>query len=221
MTTPAPHRYPRTPHAPFSPSAGDGPTADLGPFLEVLLVITEKLDGTNTRLHNGQAYARSAHTAPAPWLAMTRKHHSWKTSTDPVTHLYGEDIYGVHSVRYQPVREDRTLYLFAARTHTLWEPWEQVEAWAQLYNIPTVPVLHQGAFRTERDLRDLCLELIAQPSRMGTEREGIVIRRAQAFRDSDFRNYVCKVVRRDHVQPDEEHWSRHWTPCALIPIPQE
>ena len=217
-------KYPRTPYAPFSPSGITGrPPAHIAHFLGVDLIITEKLDGSNTRLHNSRAYPRS--TADGndhpryPWLAMVRKHHAWKTANDPTTHLYGEDIYGLHSIRYDPVPEDRTFYLFATRTHVLWEPWDQVEAWAHIYRIPTVPVLHRGVFHSAQRLRDLCLELVRQPSALGPRREGVVIRTAQGFDPQSFPNAVCKVVRADHVQPDEEHWSRHWTPCRILPAP--
>ena len=211
-------RYPRTPYAPFSPSGTNMKiTAEPQHFLDVPLVITEKLDGSNTRLHLGQAFPRSPDSnSRHPWLAMTRKHHAWKTAAAPDLHLYGEDIYGVHSVHYDPVAEDSTLYLFAASTQDIFAAWEQVEELAELYRILTVPVLHKGTFQNEAELRGLCLELVARQSALGPVREGVVIRRAQAFPAQEFHLNVCKAVRPNHVPPDQEHWSRHWRPCGLL-----
>ena len=215
-------RYPRTPYAPFSPSVNTGrttdrPTADLSRFTNIPMVITEKLDGSNIRLHDGRAYPRSPSSSGHPWMAMVRKHHAWKTAGNRSLHLYGEDIYAVHAIRYDPVPEDRTLYLFAALTKGTFEPWDQVEALAQLHHIPTAPVLHKGTFHTPAALRDLCLELAAQPSALGPQREGIVVRTAEGFPQDDFQHPVFKVVRADHVQPDQEHWSRRWQPCRILP----
>ena len=78
-------------------------------------MVTEKLDGGNTLLHKGEVYGRSV-SAPSvgKWMAMVRKHHAWKV-TEPEIFLYGEDIYGVHSIEYDPVPENETFYAFALR----------------------------------------------------------------------------------------------------------
>ena len=105
-----PERYPRTPYAPFSLGGGAGRlTADLRDFLGRPIVITEKLDGSNVLLQGGGAFPRSPDSnGRHPWLAMVRKHHAWKTAANPHLALYGEDIYGVHTIQYYPVTEDRT-----------------------------------------------------------------------------------------------------------------
>ena len=45
---------------------------------------------------------------------MVKKHHAWKV-TEPNVYLYGEDIYGVHSITYGPVEEQKTFYAFGLR----------------------------------------------------------------------------------------------------------
>ena len=87
--------------------------------------------------------------------------------------------------------------------------------WAAALDAPTVPVLHQGTFQTANQLEELCLHLLAQPSALGPEREGLVVRTSLPFQAQDFASSVCKVVRPGHVQPDQEHWSKHWQPCEL------
>ena len=112
-----PDKYPRTPYSPWSPAnPRNRPAADMTRFIGREIVITEKLDGSNTLLRQGQACPRSADSAAAaPWLAMARKHHAWKTIPLPELQLYGEDIYGVHAIEYDPVPEKATFRLFAAR----------------------------------------------------------------------------------------------------------
>ena len=53
-----------------------------------------------------------------------------------------------------------------------------------------------------------------EPSVLGGEREGVVLRLAQGFSVADFQNNVCKSVRFGHVQTDE-HWTRKWKPCRI------
>ena len=110
-------KYPRTPYWPYSPAqTRDGDAlADPKRFVGQPVVVTEKLDGSNTLLHQGDVYARSVSApATAKWLAMVKKYHAWKV-TEPDVFLYGEDIYGVHSIEYDPVPETRTFYAFALR----------------------------------------------------------------------------------------------------------
>lgn len=212
-----PVKYPRTPYWPSSPSIApddrviDDPRALIGPEV----VITEKLDGQCTLLHRGIAYPRSiAHPQRAPWLAMTRKHHAWKTANLDVL-AYGEDIYGVHSIEYAPVAENRTLYLFALRRKETFASYDDLTDFAARLKIPTAPLLWRGRLRSEREADRLMAEFHAQPSALGADREGIVIRTAGAFCARDFGSHTAKSVRRDHVQTDV-HWTRNWRPCMIL-----
>ncbi len=142
-----PPKYPRTPYLPTSPSLG-GDTgsgrfiADPGRFVGHPVVVTEKLDGSCTLIHRGQVYARSV-SAPSTngWMAMVKKHHAWKVF-DPDVFLYGEDIYGVHAIHYDPVREDRTFYAFGLRDRAgMFLSFRTLVEFAHRHAIATVPVL--------------------------------------------------------------------------------
>ena len=190
---------------------------DPGRFVGVPVVVTEKLDGSNILLHDGKVYGRSV-SAPseAKWTAMVKKHHAWKV-TGPDVYLYGEDIYGVHSIAYGPVPQDRTFYAFALRDGTgAFAPFADVEGYAGRYAIPVVPVLFRGIFRTVAELRAFLERAHAEPSVLGGEREGAVMRLAFGFPEAEFTFNVCKSVRAGHVQSDE-HWTRNWKPCKLAP----
>ena len=119
-------KYPRTSYWPWSPQIpADGlQVADPSVFVGLEVVVTEKLDGSNTLLHRGEVYGRSVSTpSSAPWRAMVKKHHAWKLA-DSDDLLYGEDIFGVHSIEYGPVAEDRTLYAFALRRGDCFESFD-------------------------------------------------------------------------------------------------
>lgn len=188
---------------------------DPGRFVGVLVVVTEKLDGGNTLLHAGKVYGRSV-SAPseAKWMAMVKKHHAWKV-TEPDVYLYGEDIYGVHSITYGPVPEDRTFYAFALRDGDgAFAPFDVLEAYANRHRIPVVPVLFRGCFHSIREARAFIERAHLESSVLDGQREGVVMRLARGFPASDFSDAVCKSVRFGHVQSDE-HWTKNWQPCRI------
>lgn len=181
------------------------------------VVVTEKLDGGNTLLHEGKVYTRSVSVpSEAKWLAMVKKHHAWKV-TEPSVYLYGEDIYGVHSIAYDAVSEDKTFYAFAIRDETgAFAPFSELDAYAQSHDILTVPVLFRGTFNSVSELKEFIDGAHRESSLLGGEREGVVIRLARGFPYSEFQDNVCKSVRAGHVRQNE-HWSRNWQPCLIFP----
>ena len=182
-------------------------------------MVTEKLDGGNTLLHAGKVYGRSvAAPSEGKWMAMVKKHHAWKVN-EPDVWLYGEDIYGVHSIEYGEVPEHRTFYAFALRGGDgAFTSFSELEAYARQRDIPVVPVLFRGRFGSVGELRALVKNAHAEPSALGGEREGVVLRLARGFPASEFDLNVCKSVRADHVQSDE-HWTRNWRPCRIARLP--
>ena len=210
-------KYPRTPYWPWSPTIGRGEAVHGNPdrFVGEEVVVTEKLDGGNTLLHAGKVYARSV-SAPseAKWMAMVKKHHAWKV-TEPDVWLYGEDIYGVHSIEYEPVAECATYHAFALRRGDgAFAAFSEVEDYARQRGIPVVPVLFKGVFESVAEIRAFMARARDDPSALGGEREGVVIRLVRGFPAAAFPNSVCKSVRAGHVQTDE-HWTRKWRPCRI------
>ena len=189
---------------------------DAGRFVGAHVVVTEKLDGGNTLLHAGNVYGRSV-SAPtnAKWMAMVKKHHAWKV-TEPDVYLYGEDIFGIHSIAYDPVREDRTFYAFALRDGSgSFASFAEMAAYAAQRDIPVVPVLFEGSFQSVAEMRAFIAQAHGEPSILGGQREGVVVRLASGFAACEFGGNVCKSVREAHVQTDE-HWTRQWRPCEIL-----
>ncbi len=213
-----PPAYPRTPCWPTSPSKprGDRNTRHAGEFPGADLTVTEKLDGSSVLIHEGRVLTRGG-DPHAPWLAMARKHHGWKLRGQPGLCLYAEDIYGVHSIAYDPVPEARTLYVFAALEDGRFLSFPEVEEIAERLDIPTVPVLVRARFDSFDSVEELeeCLrEHHREPSVLGGDREGVVVRHTAGFSREEFHRRVFKSVRAGHVQTDE-HWTRNWKPCRI------
>ena len=100
------------------------------------VVITEKLDGSNTMLYRGQVYGRGmSEPSAAKWYGMLKKWHAWKTYDDE-DFIFGEDIYGLHSIAYDPVPEDATFYIFGVRRGGQFTDWATVEAKSCELSIP-------------------------------------------------------------------------------------
>lgn len=217
-----PPKYPSTPHWPFSETVHRDDTVSVYPnsFVGEVVIVTEKIDGGNTCLFNGEVYARSV-AAPCRegWMGMVRKHHGWKTNGSRFTDYayYGEDIFGIHSIEYEPVREEDTFHLFAVQqtSQEYWCSWSVVEDAAKELDIPLAPVLFHGVFYSQEDITKFFREELKKPSCIGGEREGFVMRTFSGFSNWDFRKSVCKYVRPNHVQTDQ-HWRRHWRTCPLI-----
>jgi len=220
-----PPKYLRTPHWPDSETVHRDDTYHLDPefFVDKDVVVTEKLDGGCTALWDGEVYARST-TQPshAGWMAMVRKHHAWKTrdtEIDPYLTFYGEDIYGIHSIEYAPVREDQTFRMFALRHSEpgqtdYFHSWDTVEIMAERMDILPVPVRFRGVFESTKAITKWFQDEIKLGSILGDTCEGFVIRTQSGFNAEDFSTNVAKYVRAKHVQTNE-HWTRNWQPCKL------
>jgi hypothetical protein len=216
-----PHKYPRTYHWPWSPEIHKDDSTHQNPacFLDVEVVISEKLDGGNTCLWRGEAYARSTgQVATAGWFAMVKKHHAWKTAGLPGDlQIYGEDLYGIHSLHYDAVAEDQTYRVFNIREGDDWMSWDNVITRATELNMLTVPELFRGTFNQIKDITDWMNDEIKKPSFLGPEREGFVIRHSAGFTNDEFQNKVAKYVRQGHVQTNQ-HWTKNWQPIPLKDI---
>lgn len=214
-----PPKYPSTPHWPWSEKVHRDDSYHINPehFVGKEVVITEKIDGGNTCLWDGQVYARST-TSPAVagWFAMVKKHHVWKTTGARDLIVYGEDIYGIHSIEYDPIKEDETFRVFAMRDvrSDSFLGWDAIEGLCKSYNLPVAPVSFRGTFSSLTDVTGWFEENRPVASFMGPEREGFVMRIADSFSAEDFVLNVCKYVRANHVQTDE-HWTRNWKPCQI------
>lgn len=179
-------------------------------FVGKEVIITEKLDGGNVSLANGEVYARSnVEPSHAGWMAMVRKYHAWKTVGLTDLTFYGEDIAARHSLPYS-VSRDQTYYVFAALgVDGVWRSWDDLTVLSHRYDLAMVPQLFRGKFNSTNEITKWFTGHLKEPSTYGVEREGFVMRIADAFRNEDFFESVCKFVRPNHVTTDQ-HWTKNW-----------
>lgn len=190
------------------------------------LVFTAKLDGEGSCLNEYGVFARS-HAAPSdkPWSAYLRQKHAVMVhdlKKDQVE-IFGESMYAIHSIEYPKL--DEYFNVFAVRHLDQWLSWEEVEWWASVFDLKTVPVLGRLPVNglTEETLVKHVKELGDMPEVYGSydvienkpcSREGIVFRNVEGFHVDAFVQSVHKMVRRGHVKTDE-HWERNWRRAYL------
>lgn len=209
-------KYARTYHLPYSPgsTSDDRISKSVDSLIGIDIVITEKLDGSNTALTKDGVFGRShADFTKNPWDV--KSWEIWeriKRNIDPDVFIFGEGMYGIHSIEYSNL--DSYFYIFGVRDNNIWISWEGVEEYSYLLDIPTVPILFKGIVNSEKELKEIVEELSKQKSSLGGIREGIVVRNASLFHNDDFALNVMKWVRRGHVTTDE-HWSRNWRKSKL------
>ena len=205
-------KYPRTYHLYFSPgTTSDDRIADsVETLLKKEIVITEKLDGSNTAMIDQGVFGRShAVFTRNPWDREVRQLHKLSVEDElgDGVFLFGENMEGIHSIEYSNL--ESYFYIFGIRDNDIWIPWEKVEEYSYLLDIPTVPVLFKGVVNSAKELQQIVEDLVSKPSELGGQREGIVVRTAGMFHNDDFADNVMKWVRKGHVSTDV-HWTRNW-----------
>lgn len=201
-------KYHRTFHLPFSPggTSDDRRLDNVTSFLQVPVVITEKIDGSNLCMTRSDVFARSHSGAPAhPSFDMAKQIHGQVRHLIPEgLSVFGEWAFAVHSIKYSALPGYFCIFGVREDTTGLWWDWDSVMAMATELGMSTVPVLFEGVFTSAKEIETKIQELAKQPSACGGEREGVVIRLADSYRDPSIS--LAKFVRANHVQTDD-----HWT----------
>ena len=213
-------KYPRTYHLPFSEGLqNDDRKVERGweSILENEVVLTEKLDGENNSMDKYAVYARS-HGAPTenPWTRNLWEHGGLhdqiKSWLDDECMIYGENLYGIHSIEYDKL--PTYFHMFAYREKDVWKSWDEVEEMANILAIPTVPVLYRGIIKNTQELEEMVLDFMGKGSKYGNTIEGVVLRNVNEFHMNDFSMNVMKYVRKNHVQTDQ-FWQKNWKKATI------
>ncbi len=199
-------KYGRTYHLPISPGAtsDDKVMTGLDGLMVGDLVISEKMDGENTTIHQGGSHARSPDSRYHPsrdWLKAFAAGISPQLADGE--RIVGENLYARHAIVYDALP---SYFLGFA-----WIMDGQVQSWdgtlarfAEL-GIAAVPTLYRGSYKP-----GLFENIAAGLDR--TKQEGFVARVADAFAEVEMPARMGKYVRAGHVQ-DEEHWMK----AELVP----
>jgi hypothetical protein len=205
-------KYNRTYHLPWSKGAtnDDKIATDISYLIKSPIIITEKIDGSNTSLEYNGCFART-HSGPPTHQSfdgLKALHASVKYKIPEGIQLFGEWVFAKHSIAYDAL--PGYFLLFNVRDLTsrtpFWSSWEEVEMWAEEIEVPTVPVLFKGIVSSEEELKELTESFMIEPSKCGGIREGVVVRVASGFLDSEFSTHVAKMVRANHVSLNNDHW---------------
>ncbi len=209
-------KYPRTYHLSWSKGAtnDDRISDSVNSLIGIDIVITEKLDGSNSSITNKGVYARShVDFSKNPWdREVWNIWQQIKNDLSEDVFLFGENMEGIHSIEYTNL--ESYFYIFGVRDNNIWISWDEVEEYAYLLDLPTVPILFKGIVNSEKELKQLTESLVSQPSKLGGSIEGVVVRNAEMFHNDDFSSNVMKWVRADHVQTDS-HWTRNWKKAKI------
>lgn len=191
-------KYPRTPYLPWSPGAADDLSMDPNVWEGHEVVITEKMDGENTTLYRDYIHARSLdsrHHVTRDWVKNLQAQVGWEIPEG--WRICGENLFAKHSIRYDNLKS----YFYA---FSMWDEWNNCLPWnitvefCKILELTMVPVLYKGPWSPDVP------KLLDLPAR---EHEGYVIRPYDGFHWREFRKYVGKYVRPDHVQT-HGHWMR-------------
>lgn len=209
-------KYPRTYHLPFSPEVhSDDKIINekfLPNFLNKRIIITEKMDGQNQTYkgHKG-VFARSHEVeTQLPWdtYAKSYYYNNMHLINPDIWYIF-ENMFAIHSIEYQELSSFMYMFMALFEKEARWGSWDEICELANSINIPTVPVLYDGEFKSIKEIEIWMNKRIKEPSTFGEETEGFVMRVAESFHTNKFNENVVKYVRKGHVQTDE-HWTRNW-----------
>lgn len=201
-------KYPRTYHLPcsFGRTKDDRVLKDYSNFEGNRVIATIKMDGENTTFYSDSyIHARSIDGRDHESRSWVKQFANTKFFNLPKGwRVCGENLYAKHSIFYNDLKS--YFYLFS-----IWNSkneclsWDDTVEWAQLLEIDTVPVVYDNIFN-QKDVEQLGDQYSSDTC------EGFVLRNANWFDYSSFRNNVGKFVRSNHVQTN-----KHWLKTKLVP----
>lgn len=202
------YKYPRTYHHPKSLciTSDDKKLSDMNHFENKIVVISKKMDGENSTLYNDHYHARSLDSkdhSSRHWLKAF--HASIKYLIPDGFRICGENMFQKHSIHYTDL--ESYFYGFSVWDNDTCLSYTDTLSFCEPLNILHVPVLYvgkyyEGIMEEYYDKLDTTID------------EGLVMRNADSFSYSDFKNNVVKFVRPNHVTTDS-HWM-HQTPVKNL-----
>lgn len=162
------------------------------------VVITAKMDGENTTMYSDHIHARSVESKKHPSRSWVKQFWSQIAhDIPPGWRVCGENLYAKHSIGY----DDLQSYFYG---FSIWTDqnyclnWEETQFWFGALGIIPVEVIYAGPYN-ESFIKTLHQNLDFERN------EGYVMRLRDGFSYGDFRKYVGKFVRPNHVKTTK-HW---------------
>jgi hypothetical protein len=198
-------KYPRTWHLPFSPGLIDDDRMlkpeTLALWNDTEVVVTEKMDGENTTMYSDYIHARSLeYEARFDRDRIKALHGRLGWQIDPDMRVCGENLTAVHSLQYKELPS--YFMVFGVWIKDVSLPWEDVVTYAQVLELPTVPILWKGVW-------DSFNPALLHEMMDFTKQEGYVVRPIGPYTLREHATRVGKYVRKGHIANSHGHWTRH------------
>ena len=143
-------KWPKTYHLPSSLTltADDKRLDSVEQFAGKQVIITEKLDGECTSLHFDLVHARSESSGHQQWRSLVKSLHAQIRSWIPQNiQLVGENVYAMHSIFYDSLTSYFYLFSVIDKEKGVVLSVDEILEWAEILEIPFVPILYRGIFR--------------------------------------------------------------------------
>jgi hypothetical protein len=193
-------KYPRTHHLPWSLGMHDDDRmhSSTNQWEGKQVVVTLKMDGENTTMYRDHIHARSIDSKNHPSRNWVKNFWSKIAHEIPKGwRICGENLYAKHSIGY----EDLPSYFLG---FSIWDernfclPLENTLEWFELLGIYSVPILFSGMYNEDT------IKQIHKSLNFDRD-EGYVLRTQSGFYYGEFKKYVGKFVRPDHIKTTK-HW---------------
>lgn len=183
---------------------------DASQFYGKRVIMSIKKDGENTSAYSdGHVHARSIDSRGGEdraWVKQFLANNVCFNLPDG-WRICGENMWAKHSIHYENL-PSYFLGFSLWNEHNICISWDETLEYFSLLGITHVEVLYDGIWH-EDTVRTI--EKTIDPNK----EEGYVIRIADAFQYSQFKNSIAKYVRRDHVKT-----TKHWR-TRRVSVPNE
>lgn len=195
-------KYPRTYHLPWTGcmTKDDKKVKSMSVFEGREVVVTRKMDGENTSMYSDHIHARSLDSRGGADRSWVKRFHALIQGDIPEEwRICGENLYAKHSLYYTDL-ESYFMGFSVWNKHNQCLSWDETQEYFALLGIVSVPVMYRGIY-DEKVIRGLWKDFDEWYN------EGYVMRITDSFAMRDFKTYVAKFVRANHVG-ENKHW-RH------------
>lgn len=191
-------KFPRTHHLPWSLGVSDDDRVHTttSQWEGKRVVASLKFDGENTTMYKDYIHARSIDGRSHPSRSWVKNFWSGVAHDIPeYWRVTGESLFAKHSLGYTDLPSYFLGFgLWNERNYCM--NWGETLEFFQLLGITPVSVIYDGIY-DEDLIRDIKIDYNTQ--------EGYVLRTWDGFSYADYRKYVGKVVRPNHVTT-KNHW---------------
>ena len=186
-------KYPSTQYLPNSPSC-DGTLPNWNSFLHLPVIATIKMDGGNVCLTRQGVVARNGESANHSSFSLLKERAVVYCSKIPEgIQIFGEWLFARHSIAYEnELALENYLQIFSVwdQNKELFLGWDQVEKWAEILEVPTVPVIGKYIFKSSIEAENTITTIAEDVIDQG--HEGIVLRLVYPFHYGLFEGYVTE-----------------------------